>query len=39
MKRVKDYSYGKRLEKFGLTNFLVRRIRGNLIETFKMINF
>ena len=39
IKRVKDYSYWERLEKLGLTNLLERRKRGNLIETFKIINW
>ena len=37
IKRVKDYSYRERLEKLGLTILLERRIRGDLIETFKII--
>ena len=38
IKRVKDYSYRKRLVKLGLTTSLERRLRGDLIETFKIIN-
>ena len=38
-KKVKDYSYRERLERLGLTTLLERRIRGDLIETFKMIEF
>ena len=37
-KRVKDYRYRERLEKMGLTTLLDRRIRGDLIETFKIIS-
>ena len=33
IKRVKDYSYCERLEKLGLTIWLERRMRGDLIET------
>ena len=35
---VKDYSYKGRFEKLELTILLERRMRGDLIETFKMIN-
>ena len=37
IKRVKHYCYRERLEKLGLTTLLERRIRGDLIETFKII--
>ena len=38
IKRVKDYTYRERLKKIGLSTLLERRIRGNRIETFKIIN-
>ena len=38
IQRVKDYSYRERLEKLGLTTLLERRMRSDLIETFKIIN-
>ena len=38
IKRVKAYSYLERLERLGLTTLLERRMRGDLIEAFKMIN-
>ena len=38
-KKVKDYSYWERLEKLGLISQLERRMRGDLIETFKIIEF
>ena len=34
----KYYSYRERLEKLGLTTLLERRMRGDLIKTFKIIN-
>ena len=37
IKRVKDCSYGKRLEKLELTTLIERRMRVNLIEIFKII--
>ena len=39
IKRVKDYSYKERLKKLRLTTLLERRIRGDLIETFKIMEF
>ena len=38
IKIVKDYSYRVRLEKLGLTSLQETKIRGYLIETFKIIN-
>ena len=38
IKKVKDYSYMERLEELGLTNLLERRMRADLIKTFKIIN-
>ena len=38
MKRVKDYSYTARLGELWLTTSLERRMRGDLIKIFKMIN-
>ena len=38
LKREKDYSYSERFEKFGLSTFLERRMRADLIETFKIID-
>ena len=35
---VKDYSFRERSEKLGLTTLQERRMRGDLIETFKIIN-
>ena len=37
-KNVKDYSYKGRLEELKLTILPERRMRGNLIETYKMIS-
>ena len=37
IKRARDYSYRERLEKLGWTFLLERRMRGDLIETFKII--
>ena len=37
-KKVKDYSYRERLEKLGFTTLLERRMRGDLIKTFKIIS-
>ena len=39
IKTVKDYSYKKRLGKFGLTALQERRKRIDLIETFKIMEF
>ena len=39
IKRVKDYSHRERLEKLGLTILLDWRMKGNLIETFKIMEF
>ena len=39
IKRVKDYSYRERLEKLGLTTFLKWKMRGDLIWTFKIVEF
>ena len=38
IKRVKDYSYGGEIGEIGLTTLLERRIRSDLIVTFKIIN-
>ena len=38
IRRVKDYSYRERLEELGLITLLERRMRGYLIENFKIIN-
>ena len=38
IKRVKAYSYSEKLEKLGIISLLERRMRGDLIEAFKMIN-
>ena len=38
IKRVKDYSYGEKLEELEITTKQERRMRGDLIETFKLIN-
>ena len=38
IKGVKDYSYWERLGKLGLTTFLERTMKGDEIETFKIIN-
>ena len=38
IKRVKDYSYTKRLEELGKTTLLEKIMKGDLIETFKIIN-
>ena len=37
-KVIKDYSYKERVQKLGLTILLERRMRDDLIETFKIIN-
>ena len=37
-KKRKDYSYRERVEKLGLSTLLERRMRCNLIETFKIVN-
>ena len=37
-KMIKDYSYRQRLQKLGLTTLLERRIKDELIETFKIID-
>ena len=37
IKKVYDYNYRERLEKCGLTTLLERRMREDLIETFKII--
>ena len=37
IKRVKDYSYRERFWKLGSTTFQERRVRSNVIETFKII--
>ena len=39
IKRIKDFSYSERLEKIGLTTLLERRMRDNLIEIFKIMEF
>ena len=39
IKRVKDYSYRNKLEKLELTTILEIRMRGDLIETFKIMEF
>ena len=39
IKRVKDYSYKEILKKFGLTTLLGRRIRGDQIQTLKIMKF
>ena len=38
-KRKKYYCYREKLDKLELTTFIERRVRGNLIETFKIIEF
>ena len=38
IKRVKDYSYRERFEKFGLITSLERNMRADLIETVKIDN-
>ena len=38
IKRVKYYSYRERLEKLGSTTLLERRMRGDLIDIFNIIN-
>ena len=38
IKRVKDSSHKEREEKSGLTTLLDRRLRGDLTETFKIID-
>ena len=38
IKRIKDFSYRERIEKFGLTILLEWRMKWDLIGTFKMIN-
>ena len=38
LKKKKDYRYRERLEKLWLTTFLDRRMRGDLVETFKILN-
>ena len=38
IKRFRDYSGRERLEKLGFTTLLERRMRVDLIETFKIIN-
>ena len=38
IKRVKYFSYRERLEKLGLIPLLERRMRRNLIETFKTVD-
>ena len=37
-KWVKDFSYRERWEKLGLNALLKKRIKGDIIEIFKMIN-
>ena len=37
--RITFYSYRERLYKYGLTTFLESKIRGVLVETFKIIEF
>ena len=39
IKRIKDFSYWERLEKIGLTTLLERRMRDDLIEIFKIMEF
>ena len=39
IKRLKDYSYRERLEKLRWTILLQRRIRGDLLEMFKIMEF
>ena len=39
IKRIKDFSYRERLEKIGLTTLLERRMRDDLIEIFKIMEF
>ena len=39
IKRVYDYSYREKLEKLRLTIFLERRMRGDQIETIKIMEF
>ena len=39
IKRIKDYSYWKRLGNLGFTTLLERRMRSNLIESFKIMEF
>ena len=38
IKKVKDYNHRERLEKLGWTTLLERRMKGDLIESFKIIN-
>ena len=38
IKGVKDFSYRKRLEKIGLTRLLERKVKGDLIETLKIVD-
>ena len=35
---LRDFTYKQRLESLGLTTLLERRMRGDLIETFKILN-
>ena len=37
VERFKRLDYGTRLKKLGLTTLEKRRVRGNLIETFKIL--
>ena len=39
IKGVKYYSYSERLEKLELTTLQERKMRGDLIETFKIMEF
>ena len=39
IKRVKDHSYSERLVGLGLNTLSYRRMRVNLIETFKIMEF
>ena len=38
MKKLNDYNYKERLEKFGSITFLERRMREEQVESFKIIN-
>ena len=38
IKQSKDYTYRERLEKLGLIILLERKTRGDLMETFKVVN-
>ena len=37
--KLKDYSYWERLEKLGISTLLERRMGGDLIETYKIMEF